>query len=161
MVFRVQEEMERGMSRAFQRLVPQMGSHQKKVEAKQALVKISQEHGPVVDAYPIWHPFVNNAVTNNYFVTTPGRENGFKGMDHTVFFANAFVTCPYDEGREILSSVKSLKLDHHVPIYAKKLDTMLYHPNATAVLVWVGVGVDDYLNEDFTYQKRVAIASML
>ncbi|EOE6915535.1 hypothetical protein ACKS9G_001986 [Cronobacter turicensis] len=161
MAFRVQEEADRGLARAFQKLVPQLGSHQQKEEAREAILKVSEEHGPVIDAYPIWHPFVKSAVTNNYFLTTPERENGFKGMDHTIFFANAFITCPYDGGEEILLSVKKLKQDFDVPIYARKMETMLYHPKATAVLVWVGVGADDYLNEDMTYRKRIAIALML
>jgi hypothetical protein len=109
-----------------------------------ALEEIIRVHGPVVTAYPSWHPLVchhDPAIP----VTRPERNCGYEGLDHTVYFANAFITCPYGGEKVIYDSVE--KLTHPIAkIRARKLDVMMFDPGATPILVecdWGGAQESD------------------
>lgn len=65
----------------------------------------------------------------------PSAEFGYKGLDHTRFFVNGFITCPYGETEEIIESVNALPDHHLASVTAERLDVQLYHPTATPVLV--------------------------
>jgi hypothetical protein len=90
--------------------------------------------GPVVESYPSWHPLVCNHNAENP-ETTPSNRCGYEGLDHTRYFANGFITCPYGDGQNVLDSVEALPRHHAAYITAERLDVHLYHSNATPILV--------------------------
>ncbi|MDH1869259.1 hypothetical protein N5D83_20980 [Pseudomonas chengduensis] len=109
--------------------------------AKETLRDIVHELGPVVDAYPTWHPLVSNN-RNRLPVTRPSRECGYEGLDHTKFFAHGFITCPYNDGQAVIDSVKKLPRTGVAHISAERLDVKFYHPGTTAILVRCDWGRD-------------------
>lgn len=102
--------------------------------SKQALLDVVEECGDVVDSYPTWHPLVSN-YNGRQFVTTPSEQCGYKGLEHTRFFVNGFVTCTYGDGQNVIDSVKALPINPIATITAKKLDVTLYNPDVTPILV--------------------------
>jgi hypothetical protein len=62
---------------------------------------------------------------------------GYKGLDHTVYFARGFVTCPYGDGQKVIDSVAALALQGHpiATIKAERLDVQLYSPDANPIIV--------------------------
>lgn len=84
---------------------------------------IIDELGPVVDSYnhDSRHP-----------TTTPSEQCGYKGLDHTRFFAKGFITCPYGDGQDVGCCIS---LPPIATITAEKLEVQLYNPNATPMLV--------------------------
>ena len=102
--------------------------------SKQALLDIVEQCGAVVDSYPTWHPLVCNH-DSSQVITTPSERCGYKGLDHTKFFVNGFVTCPYGDGQDVIDSVNALPFNPVAIITAERLDVKLYNPNATPILV--------------------------
>lgn len=136
MAFRADEAIQRGYEEAEAYLIPRGQDVDQSVRehSKQVLAQIVDEIGPAVDSYPSWHPLVSKH-DGRYPITTPGKECGYKGLDHTRYFAHGFITCPYGDGQEVIDSVEALP-DHPVAyIKAERIDAKLYHPRATPILV--------------------------
>lgn len=79
--------------------------------ATEYLRRAAKRHGPVISSYPLWHPFIvgrllKHGLRETYIHRTPSRESGWLGLDHTVFFQRAFITCPYTDGEEVIESAK-------------------------------------------------------
>lgn len=159
MAFRADEETQKGLEYALNKLIPRSGGPSNRLQAREALIELIEELGPVINAYPSWHPLISHCKEERYTVTTPGRESGYDGLDHTVYFARGFVTCPYDGGKKIISSVEKLSNKINYPIYARILDVNLYHDKATTVVV--SCDLDGELNDDGTFKKARAIGYML
>ena len=109
-------------------------------DSEQAMMRgvlhdIVRELGPVIEAYPSWHPLVAASQAKRYSVVVPGNECGYEGLDHTRYIVNGFITCPYDDGQAVIDSVKKLKPGPVAHITAKRLDVKFYSPQATAILV--------------------------
>lgn len=102
--------------------------------SKEALLDIVDELGHVINSYPSWHPLVCNHDDHDP-VTTPGTQCGYKGLDHTRYFANGFITCPYGDGQDVIDSVDALPYHPAATITAERLDVQLYDPKATPILV--------------------------
>ncbi|MBW3513088.1 hypothetical protein [Janthinobacterium sp. NKUCC06_STL] len=102
--------------------------------SKIALRDIVDELGPVVDAYPSWHPLVSNH-DGRHPTRTPGTECGYNGLDHTRYFVNGFITCPYGNGQNVIDSVNSLPFHPAAAITAERLDVQFYTADATPILV--------------------------
>lgn len=136
MAFRVDEAARVGREEAEAYLVPRPrdAEETQRTRSKEALRDIIDELGPVIDAYPTWHPLVWKH-DSRQSVTTPDSRSGYKGLDHTRFFARGFITCPYSDGQEVIDSVASLPPHPIATITAEKLDVQLYNPNATPILV--------------------------
>ena len=81
----------------------------------------------MIDSYPTWHPLVAAHSNRQRPSTTPDWECGYKRLDHTVYFANGFVTCPYRDGQEVIDAVEELPLHPVARITAERLDAQLYH----------------------------------
>ena len=139
MAFRADEVQSRGEERAHTYLVSRTIEPGQRAESERAFADILDEMGPVIDSYPTWHPLVAAHTNKGSPSTTPDRECGYKGLDHTVFFANGFVTCPYGDGQEVIDAVHALPYERPSPpvatISAERLDAQFYHPGTTAVLV--------------------------
>ena len=136
MAFRADEAARTGFDEVLSYLIlrPREVDDAERARSRDELVRILHECGPVVDAYPSWHPLVRNHNHRNP-VTLPSEQCGYKGLDHTKYFANGFITCPYGDGQAVLDSVLALKAHPVARITAKKLDVCLYNADATPILV--------------------------
>lgn len=139
MAFRADEAARIGLDEIEAYLVPRArdASEAQRARSREALRDIIDELGPVVDSYPTWHPLVRNH-DDHYPVTTPSDQCGYKGLDHTRFFARGFITCPYGasgNAERVMKSVEALPHQDVATITAELLDVQLYSPQATPVLV--------------------------
>lgn len=136
MAFRADEAARIGYERAEDYLIlrPQDADEHQRARSKEALRDIVTELGPVIDSYPTWHPLVSGGNRKRPELT-PSVRCGYKGLDHTVHFANGFVTCPYGDGQEVLDCVNSRPSHHVATITAERLDVQMYAPGATPILV--------------------------
>jgi hypothetical protein len=137
MAFRAEDAAKAGYEEAESYLIGRLreASPQERARSKEALLDIVDALGPVVDAYPSWHPLVRHHNDRDP-VTVPGTECGYKGLDHTRYFAHGFVTCPYGDGQSVLDSVEKLAIKHHAAlITAERLDVKFYSLEATPILV--------------------------
>lgn len=154
--FRADEAEQTGYERAKRYLISREFSAEEQAAAAEQLDELILEHGPVVDAYPTWHPLVPK-LRAGHPVTVPSDLCGYKGLDHTILFANAFVSCPYGDGSELLNSIEGMR-HRQATISARPLDTKLYFGGTTAVLVsceW-----DEHFNGHMI-PKRLAVPLMI
>lgn len=141
MAFRADEKETEGKERVQRQFIDSWVPAENREASRNGLDRLIDEFGPVVESYPMWHPLIltEDSHLANYPITTPGTSSGYKGLDHTFYLRDAFVTCPYSKGKETLESVAKRKLpaavEHLVSITAEPLDFPLYTPMATPVLV--------------------------
>ncbi|MEZ9723076.1 hypothetical protein AB4271_16705 [Vibrio splendidus] len=158
MAFRADEEKKRGYEKALNYFVPRDGSAELREQARELVIDLIDKYGPVIDSYPSWHPIVSNHDAR-YPVTTPSYECGYKGLDHTIFLAHGFITCPYHGADEVIDAVNRLPNSHVADIVAERLDIPLYNSATESVLVkceW-----HDALPLDRMIPKHIAIPLML
>jgi len=136
MAFRADESARVGYEDVEAYLVPRPRdtNQTERARSKKSLRDIVDKLGPVVDSYPTWHPLVCNH-DSRHPVTTPSDRCGYKGLDHTKFFAKGFITCPYGDGQDVIDAVAALPCHPIATVTAKRLDVQLYSPNATPILV--------------------------
>tara|TARA_R110002073_G_scaffold120232_4_gene262055 strand:+ start:661 stop:1368 length:708 start_codon:yes stop_codon:yes gene_type:complete len=134
MAFRADETARSGFESAKNYLIPRGIEVAERKRSEDRLLDIVDEHGPVVSGYPSWHPLVSHHEEHSP-TTTPSDRCGYKGLDHTRYFLNAFITCPYGDGQEIIDSVEALPCSSIATINAERLDVQFYHSNATPILV--------------------------
>jgi len=136
MAFRADEAARLGFEQVESYLIPRSrdADEYQRARSKEVLQDIADELGPVVDTYPSWHPLVCNH-NDRHPVTTPGQQCGYKGLDHTSYFSNGFITCPYGDGQNVLDSVAKLPDHHAAGITAERLDVKLYNTQAQPILV--------------------------
>ena len=119
-----------------------------------------KRHGPVVTGYPSWHPFPYSPKNRlgkrwSFPETCPTQ---FDGLDHTIYFRDAFLTAPYGGVERVIESALKKECDN-CEIDAEEIrDVPLYHPKATPVLV-VCKGLPK--EDDDTILKRFALGRML
>lgn len=137
MAFRADEAARAGLEHVLDYLVPraQYLDEAGRKKSREALLDLAEQLGPVVDTYPSWHPLVRNYVDDRNPATTPGRHCGYEGLDHTRYFAHGFITCPYNDGQEVLDSVSALPYHPAARISAERLEVKLYNPECTPILV--------------------------
>jgi hypothetical protein len=139
MAFRANEEMEGGRLMAMRKLLGRSVDADQLKKSEEVLGELIDSYGPVVEAYPYWHPLVADNKEYESPVTLPGYRCGYTGLDHTVFLRSGFITCPYDGGAAILKSVQLLQerdaSQGIVSITAEKIDAQLYHPSAQPIFV--------------------------
>jgi hypothetical protein len=137
MAFRAEDAAKAGDEATESYLVGRLreASADERARSKEALRDIVEELGPVVGAYPSWHPLVRHH-DDRHPVTYPGTECGFEGLDHTRLFAHGFITCPYDDGQLVLDSVEEMMFKHPAAVItAERLDVKFYSLSATPILV--------------------------
>lgn len=159
MAFRADEAERAGNESAMRYLVPRDLTGTDKIRSQDIIEDIILKFGPVIDAYPTWHPLVSAHSDGRNPRTTPRPENGYKGLDHTIFFANGFITCPYGKAEEVIESVEKLPSNPAATITAEKIDGVLYHPKATPVLV--SCNWDEPLPFDGMVPKSIAVPLLL
>jgi len=129
-------------------------------KSRDYLERLTMEIGPVVRSYPSWHPLVSNHKDHQSPSTSPGRDCGYEGLDHTVLFVNGFITCPYDGGQKIIDSVESLPHHSAATINVTRLDTKLYQMDANPILVTCNWS-DKYIGAGQTIPLRTALPLLL
>ncbi len=137
MAFRANEARQNGEERALSYLVNRHIESTERARSQNKVIEIIDRYGPVIDSYPCWHPLVSTHDRRSP-ETLPGERCGYKGLDHTVYMANAFVTCPYNNGQEVIDAVDNLPYNLTYPvaiIEAERLDVQLYSSGATPILV--------------------------
>ena len=134
MAFRAEESAKKGFDEVKDYFLRQSISVEERKRSEEELYNIVATYGPVIDDYPSWHPLVNNH-DGMHPETYPNDRCGYSKLDHTRFFRNAFLTCPYGDGSEVITSVEKLPYCHVATITAKQLDVQFYAPNATPILV--------------------------
>lgn len=162
MAFRANEEQSRLYQALVSRLVGPSIDREKRSASKDVLDSIIDRYGPVVEAYPIWHPLVA-AKDSGSSAITPSERCGYEGLDHTYFLRNAFITCPYVGVEEVMASVKQVARHPFVSgvaeISAEEIDATLYADNAHPILVkcdW-----QKRMDHDGTIPAGVAVALIL
>lgn len=160
MAFRADEEIKDGQEFAQKYLLSRLTdiTPEELTESRSKLNDLFLDLGPVIDTYPSWHPLISDKRVK-YDQLVPNRECGYSGLDHTVYFANGFITCPYDDGQDVLDSVATLKYNPVADITAERLDVKFYAKSATPILVrcnW-----QKSLADDGTIPLSVAIPLLL
>lgn len=135
MAFRADESAQKGLESVKNYLIPKNIDPNERKRSEDKLLEIVKEYGPVVDSYPSWHPLVTHHDDANP-VITPDERCGYKGLDHTRYFLNAFITCPYTDGQDIIDSVKKLPRNSVATITAERLDVKFYSTIANPILVY-------------------------
>lgn len=160
MAFRAEEAAADRLAKTKSFLIPPTLPTVLRTRAEEVFVEIVEQCGPAVDNYPSWHPLVSGH-DNRHPHTTPGRIQGYVGLDHTRYFAHGFVTCPYGDGQDVIDSVGELARKFNVPahITAEALDCTFYNEGTTPILVRCDWAYD--LEENHTIPKRVAVALMV
>lgn len=157
MAFRADESANSGFEQALRVLASTSLHPSNRDAAERELHRLVGEFGPVVQAYPTWHPLVPQS-DPSMPVTVPSDRCGYVGLDHTVLFANAFVTCPYGDGKEVFRSVDQLR-HRCAEISADRLDVELYSEGTSAILVRCNWGHP--LDTQHMIPKRIAVPLMI
>lgn len=158
MAFRADEAAASGFQHVRNYLVPRQFTPSQREEAEAALREIASDLGPAVDGYPSWHPLVAKHDPQNP-ETYPSDRCGYRGLDHTRYFAHGLITCPYGDGRDVLDSIGKLPEFPCASISAERLNTPFYSELATPILVrcdW-----SEPLEPNHTIPKRWAVPLML
>jgi len=162
MAFRANEEEQNGYNRALSKLIGPSIDPNKRSASKDVIDGIIERYGPVVEAYPIWHPLVAAKNSDNSAIT-PSEQCGYEGLDHTIYLRNGFITCPYGGAEEVLASVENVRQHPFISgiaeISAERIEAQLYHPNAHPILVkceW-----ERRMDRDGTISAGVAVALLL
>jgi hypothetical protein len=165
MTFRTNEAEERGYQRTVGYLIGRSVDPAAREHSTQVLQDLFDRYGPVIDSYPHWHPLVAANNDNLSPVTTPSDRCGYRGLDHTVYLKNAFITCPYANVEEVLASVEQVAQnsihDGIATISAERIDAQLYHPNAHPILIKCTWDSDVIMNSDGTIPSSIAIPLLL
>jgi hypothetical protein len=135
------------------------GSQLEQERADSVLQNLIDMYGPVVRAYPAWHPLVRQTDLGTPCLQ-PSAKSGYEGLDHTVLFANAFVSCPYGTGETLLRSVDMLPPHRYARVTATRLEEPFYNRMATPIIVsceWD----DAPIYPDWHVPKAVAVKSMM
>jgi len=158
MAFRADESARSGFESVKNYLIPRGIEADERERSINKLLDIVEKYGPVVDGYPSWHPLVTHHDDQSPTMS-PSDRCGYNGLDHTRYFVNAFITCPYGDGQEILESVEALPHSPIATITAEVLDVKLYQPNATPILV--SCDWEKPISENFMIPASIAIPLML
>jgi hypothetical protein len=134
MAFRADEAARTGYEYVEAYLVSRSIEDSERDRSREALRQLAVDLGPVVDHYPSWHPLVCHH-DDRHPVIVPSSGCGYKGIDHTRFFANGFITCPYGDGQDVIDSVNALPHHPVATVTAERLDVQFYNSHAAPVLV--------------------------
>ncbi|SHI16142.1 hypothetical protein SAMN02745124_04501 [Desulfofustis glycolicus DSM 9705] len=94
MAFRADESANNGFKEVRNYLISKNIEASERMRSELKLIEIIDKYGPVVSAYPSWHPLVVHH-NDRFPATVPSADCGYKGLDHTRYFVNAFISCPY------------------------------------------------------------------
>ncbi len=123
MVFREEYEISRGKQRALNHLVPKDYDFKQKQEAKELIIELIYQYGPVISAYPEWHPIRSNNY-NRYPEEGPSRGSCYVGLNKKIYLSNGFITCPFTEedAEKVIESVNNLVVNKGAQVSAERLN---------------------------------------
>lgn len=161
MAFRADEAAQAGFDRAYQYLIPEGANSSQRLKVRELLQDIVRDCGPVVDGYPAWHPFMQESDRSKWSPYTPNNLDSFKGLDHTIYFQNGILTCPYGHGVDELFNRMQDFDNKDAAVTIKKIQGItLYHENAIPILIkceWYG----EWREYDGTFNLKTAMGLML
>lgn len=158
MPFRADEAATSGYEKTRNYLVSRSFSPAQRKQAEEALLNIIADVGPPVDGYPTWHPLVAQH-DEHYPETYPSERAGYRGLDHTRYFAHGFITCPYHGGDDVIDSAYSVVCPPSISISAERLNVPFYSESTQPILVrcdW-----ETGLEPNHTVPKSLAVPLML
>lgn len=161
MAFRADEAASDGFEHAKRRMIPRSMVGQDRLDLANHLAELVQRLGPVVSSYPAWHPLVPQPGSRDRY-TTPGERNGWQGLDHTIYFVNGFLTCPYAGSKAlemIEQSAMQIRQTSAAGIDVEVLDQPYYGEGTTPILVTCEWDVE--LENGYMIPKSRAIPLML
>lgn len=161
MAFRVQEAIEENFERAKRKMIPHNFIGDKRRELTEHLRTLTDRLGPVVDSYPIWHPLLVQP-RPGIPSTHPCERSGWNGLDHTIYFVNGFLTCPYDGAggfERVQKSANEISVPPCAGIDVEVIDQPYYAPGTIAILV--SCNWDIPLDEGYMVPKSRAVPLML
>ena len=158
MAFRADEAATNGYEKTRNYLIPRTFTPEQRKEAEQALQHIVSECGPPVEGYPTWHPLVPQP-DGRHPETLPNERCGYRGLDHTRYFAHGFVTCPYTDGEEVIDSAFEVTCPPGTSITAERLDVSFYSQSTASILVRCEWSAG--LEPNHTVPKSIAVPLML
>jgi hypothetical protein len=135
LAFRAGEAAASGYETARRYLIRRDFSSVDRQAAELVLQNTIDRFGPVVEGYPTWHPLVCNHDRTDP-ETFPSEQTQYQGLDHTILFAHAFITCPYGNARQVIDAVENLPSHPCASIVAEQLAAPLYNSGTTPVLVY-------------------------
>ncbi|HHP2608063.1 TPA: hypothetical protein ACR8QY_002454 [Enterobacter roggenkampii] len=162
MAFRAEEAAAANFERAYRYLVPQGATQEMRFKIREKLKEIVEECGPVVEGYPAWHPFMMEADNTSWAPTTPKSTNSFNYLDHTVYFRNGILTCPYGHGvDEFIQTIRNLKHRDAFITIERVENVVLYNDAAVPLLIKCDWNISEEMEADGTIPPKVAIGLML
>jgi len=155
--FRANEQAASGRDKAIHSFTTRLKEPHERKAAATYIDHLIEEFGPVVQGYPCWHPFTFMPRENGRGILDPHSDpQGFKGLDHTIYFRHAFLTAPY-HGAAVVTESAWNRGDQYID--AEEIeDVLLYNYGTTPVLVSCR---DIPTETDGTISKRFALGSML
>ena len=153
--FRANEAAAAGREDAIHRYTRGFKEASERKEVATYIDRLIEKYGPVVQGYPSWHPFTVVPKEDESKQLDPRIEpRGFEGLDHTIYFREAFITAPYGGADRVIQSAQNRR-----HIQAEEIrDVRLYCYETTPVLVTCTPLPKE---DDGTIYKRFALAQML
>lgn len=116
------------------------------------MASLVEAHGMPVEYYPIWHPFKFGMKKFGESVKTNDTINDLFGfLDHSLYFVDAILTCPYGFKDNQIENV--INLHHHVEDYSFNCEVLkdckFYSGNAHSILIKVNIPKE----KDHTIEK--------
>ncbi|MCP5647212.1 hypothetical protein NL315_08225 [Klebsiella pneumoniae] len=162
MAFRAEETVTANFEKAYNYLIPNGSSLEERDRIRAILQDIVEECGPVVDGYPAWHPFMLDADRTKWSPVQPENTSAFSRLDHTIYFRDGILTCPYGNGAdELIETIRSLSHQDAWFSAEKIKDVVLYNESAVPLLIKCDWNFSEKWEDDGTYPAKVAIALML
>lgn len=161
MAFRSDEAAKDGFERACRYLSPQGASATARQKVRAELESIVSKHGPVVEGYPAWHPFMVESDSSQFSTGVPEKKGSFAGLDHTIYFQNAILTCPY--GHAEVGLIKQIKALSHRDVdfdICKLEGVTLYNENATPLLITCSWNME-CMEFDNTFSMKTVLGLLL
>lgn len=178
MAFRANESRENNIEQARRYLLPKGCTDEQRQQSTTILDMIIDKLGPVVEGYPAWHPIMAGYDTEWWIPCTAlsKAQHRFPRIDHTVWLASGFITCPYPNrgADELIAAVNEKRGTDNAAIitaeplrdYLKKQcnypledDVILYSPDTTPIIVYCDWLFD--LDEQGYIPEKIAVPLML
>jgi hypothetical protein len=159
--FRADEAAEAQFERAKRYLIKHDWASNVRAESLDTLRELTYQYGPVISRYPTWHPFVRNHDPRIPEIW-PSERTLIHGLDHTIGFVNAFITCPYtasDNVTKLMNSLQEFPQHHAAYISSEPIDVQFYNEGVTPILV-----VCDWkepLDASYQIPKSLAVPLMI
>lgn len=135
--FRADEAAEAQFQKAKRYLIKHDWPASVRAESEDYLRELTYRYGPIVASYPTWHPLVRNHEPSLPEIW-PSERTRLKGLDHSVGFVSAILTCPYEASDDldaIRESLRHFPQHHAAYVSMEEVDAQFYSDEARPVLI--------------------------